>query len=116
MHGRLPPDDETTAELIARLREDAKGFAQAEIRLYRTIATAKIRVAKTVGIFGVAAAMLAGSAITALLVGLILTLATLTGPGIATLIVVVGALIVAGILGWVAADAAAKGFGGGAKK
>ena len=42
------------------------------------------------------------SAVTALLVGLILTLATLVGPGFATLIVILATLVVAGLLGWLA--------------
>ena len=53
-------------------------------------------------ILGIAALVIALSTVTALLVGLILTLATLVGPGFATLIVLVGALAIAGLLGWLA--------------
>lgn len=94
--------EESIGELLGRLADDGKSFARAEVGYYRTLTTRKLGEAKTGLIFGVAALVLALSAITALLVGLILSLATLIGPGLATLAVVLGTLLVAGLLGWLA--------------
>jgi len=94
--------EQSIGELFGRLVEDGKSFARAEVGYYRTLATRKLGEAKTGLIFGVAALVLALSSLTALLVGLILTLATLIGPGLATLAVVLGTLLVAGLFGWLA--------------
>jgi hypothetical protein len=94
--------EEGIGELLTRLAEDGKGFARAEIAYYRTLATSKLAEAQTGLILGVTALVIALSALTALLVGLILTLETLVGPGLATLIVILAALAVAGLLGWLA--------------
>ena len=95
-------EEESIGELLGRLVEDGKGFARAELGYYRTLATGKLRAAGLGLGLGVAALVLAGSAVTALLVGLILALATLVGPGWSTAIVIVGALALAGLLGWLA--------------
>ena len=94
--------EESLGELFGRLVEDGKGFARAEIGYYRTLAGGKAAQAKSPLIFGSAALVIALSAITALLVGLILTLTPLVGPGFATLIVIVATLAVVGLLGWLA--------------
>ena len=92
--------EEGVGELLGRLVEDGKTFARAEVRYYRTLAMGKLAEAKTGVVFELGALVIALSALTALLVGLILTLATLVGPGFATLIVIVVALVLAGLLGW----------------
>nr|WP_246352151.1 phage holin family protein [Sphingomonas xinjiangensis] len=98
--------------MFGRLVEDGKSFARAEIGYYRVLLTGKLGEA-SVGIgFGVAAFALACSAVTALLVGLILSLATLIGPGLATLAVVIVTLSVAGLLGWFAYKHLMRVFGG----
>jgi hypothetical protein len=51
------------------------------------------------------------STVTALLVGLILTLATLIGPGLATLAVVLLSLLLAALLGWSGYKRIAGAFG-----
>lgn len=94
--------EEGIGTLFGRLAEDGKEFARAEVAYYRALANDKVGPLKSGLIFGVAALVIAWSALTALLVGLILTLATLMGPGLATLLVVLVALALAGLLGWMA--------------
>ena len=94
----VEPMDEGVSALVHRTIEDAREFAHAEVALYKAKATERATAFKNAAIFFGAAAVLALSAITALLVGLILTLATLVGPGWATLIVVVGTFVIAAIL------------------
>ncbi len=103
--------EESIGALIGRLVEDGKGFARAEIGYYRTLATSKLGEAKGGLIFGAAALVIALSAVTALLVGLILSLATLVGPGLATLIVILTALALSGLLGWLAYKRILRLFG-----
>ncbi len=106
------PQEESVGALIGRLVEDGKSFARAEIGYYRILATAKAREAGIGLGFGVVALVLACSAITALLVGLILSLATLIGPGLATAAVVLVTLAIAGLLGWFAYKHLLRVFGG----
>lgn len=98
MASRDPVAAETLPNLVARLTSDARELAQAEIAL------AKARVGETVGryrsaiAFFVVAGVLAFAALPALLVGLILTVSTLVGPGFATLIVIGAVLVIAAVL------------------
>jgi len=88
--------------LIGRLVEDGKAYARAEIGYYRTLAASKLAEAKLGLLLGATALVLALCTVTALLVGLILSLAPLVGAGWATLIVVLAALALSGLLGWLA--------------
>jgi hypothetical protein len=103
--------EESIGALIGRLVEDGKGYARAEIGYYRTLAISKLGEAKAGLIFGVTALVIALCTVTALLVGLILSLAPLVGPGFATLIVILGALALAGLLGWLAYRQISRLFG-----
>jgi len=85
-------------ELVHRLATDAREFATAEVDLVKAKATERIGRYKGAAIFFAAAGVLALAALIALLVGLILTLATLVGSGWATLIVIGATLAVAGVL------------------
>ena len=87
-----PEAEESIGELIGRLVEDGKGVARAEIDYYRALAATKVGEARA---------------------GLILSLAPLVGPGLATLIVIVVALALAGLLGWLAYRHLARLFGDG---
>ncbi|MBV9750862.1 MAG: phage holin family protein [Acetobacteraceae bacterium] len=91
-------EDEGVATLVHRAVEDARELERAEIALAKAKAGERATAYKNAAIFFGAAATLALSAVTALLVGLILSLATLVGPGGATAIVVVGTLVIAGVL------------------
>jgi hypothetical protein len=93
--------DEGISSLVHRAVEDAKELAHAEIALVKAKAAERTTAYKNAAIFFGAAATLALSAVTALLVGLILTLATLIGPGGATAVVVIGTLVIAGALAMV---------------
>lgn len=94
-------DEEGISTLVHRAVEDARELAQAEIALVKAKVGERTTAYKNAAIFFGAAATLALSAVTALLVGLILSLATLVGPGWATAIVVVGTLVIAGVLAMV---------------
>ncbi|HEX8302325.1 phage holin family protein [Sphingomonas sp.] len=96
------PEDEGIGELLGRLVEDGKGYAQAEIGYYRTLARSKLRDATAMLWMGATALVLAFVALVALAVGLVLTLSSLVGPGWATLIVFTGITAIAAILGWLA--------------
>jgi hypothetical protein len=90
--------DESVPELVGRLVEDTRGLVSAEIALYKAKASERVTAYKSAAIFFAAAGVLALAALIALLVGLIVTLATLIGPGFATAVVVIGVLTVAAVL------------------
>jgi len=94
--------EESIGELIGRLVEDGKGVARAEIGYYRTLLASKLGEAKAGLILGTVALVIALCSVTALLVGLILSLTPLVGPWLATLVVIVLALALAALLGWLA--------------
>lgn len=96
----IAPDlqDEGVGALVHRAVEDARELARAEIALVKAKAGERATAYRNAAVYFGAAATLALSAVTALLVGLIFSLATLVGPGGATAIVVVGAFLIAGVL------------------
>ena len=91
-------DDEGIAALVGRAVEDTRGLVGAEIELYKARFAERAGAYKTAVVFFAIAGVLALAALIALLVGLILTVATLVGPGFATLIVVGVVLAAAGAL------------------
>ncbi|RYY22951.1 MAG: hypothetical protein EOP62_21800 [Sphingomonadales bacterium] len=98
------PEERGLGDLLGQLVEDGKGYAHAEIGYYRTLLRAKLLDARAALWLGATAMALALAASVALVVGLVLTLSPLVGPGWATLIVVVGIGAIAGImarLAWV---------------
>ena len=97
MLGRANQHD-SVGTLVGRLVEDGRGLASAEIALAKARVGARIGSYKSAIIFFAVAGTLALAALIALLVGLILTLSTLMGPGLATAAVVIGTLVVAAIL------------------
>ncbi|HEU4969576.1 phage holin family protein [Sphingomonas sp.] len=94
--------DVPIGQLFSQLVDDGKRYARAEVELYKAKAADKAQPLKRAAIFAGAALTLALSAVTALLVGLILALQTLVGPLAATLIVVLVTLAIAGGLGYAA--------------
>ena len=90
--------DDNVATLMSRLVDDTRSLASAEIALYKARIGERTSAYKNAAIFFAAAGVLALAALIALLVGLIMSIATLVGPGFATAIVVGVVLIVAGIL------------------
>ena len=91
--------DEGVGALVHRAIEDARGLAQAEIALVKAKAGERLTVWKAAAICFAVAGVLALAALIALLVGLILTLAPLVGPGGAPAIVGGATLLIALVLG-----------------
>lgn len=104
-------EDAGIGELIGQLTEDAKDYARAEVDYVKAVAQAKVAEVKGAAIAAVLALALALAAAIGLIVGAILTLATLVGPGWATLIVVGISLVIAALLGWAAARGIRKALG-----
>lgn len=96
------PDEKSIGELLQRLVEDGRGYAEAEIGYYRTLLRARLRDARSMLWMGAVALALALAAAVALVVGLVLTLSPLVGPGLATLIVVAVFLAISALMGWLA--------------
>ena len=82
------PDEESLGELLGRLAEDARRLGKAELDYYRLLAAEKLGEAKSSLWMGATAAALLLAAAVALVVGAVLSLSPLTGPLLATLIVV----------------------------
>jgi hypothetical protein len=90
--------DVGVAALVGRLVDDSRTLVSAEIALYKARAGERVSAYKSAAVFFAAAGVLALGAFVALLVGLILSLATLIGPLGATGVVVGIVLIVAAAL------------------
>jgi hypothetical protein len=104
-------EGQSLSELVGRLTSDARDVASAEIALAKAkLGDAASRYKSAALFFGVAAA-LGFAALIAMLVGLIETLATLIGPGFATLAVTAGTLIVAGVLAMIGRSRLSGGSG-----
>lgn len=97
----LDRDDEGLGTLLGRALEEARGVVDAEVELYKARFGERFSAYKSAIIFFAVAGVLALAALIALLVGLILSLATLVGPGFATAIVVGVVLGAAAVLAWV---------------
>lgn len=89
------------ATLVGQLVEDTRNLASAEIALAKARVGERVSAYKSAAIFFAIAGVLALAALVALLVGLIMTLTPLTGPGFATAVVVVLVLVLAGVLGMI---------------
>lgn len=93
----------SVADLVRQVAEDGRAAVEAEIGVYKAIAGYRLSGIKVGAPLIVAAIFLLQAVLTALLVGLILALATLIGPGLATLAVVIAGFAVVGLLGWLGA-------------
>jgi hypothetical protein len=94
-------DDESIPTLVGRLVDESRQLAAAEVALYKAKLGERVAAYKGAAIFFGAAGVLGLCGFIALLVGLILSLATLIGPGLATLAVVIVVFGIAGILAMV---------------
>ena len=92
-------DEESLAALAGRAVEETRGLVAAEIELYKARFAERAGAYRSAAAFFVVAGVLGLAALIALLVGLILSLATLVGPGFATAIVVVAVLVIAAVMG-----------------
>lgn len=92
------PRDESIGELLGRLADDGRAYVKAELGVYRAIAARRAARARSGLIALVIGAVLLISSITALLLGLVLWLATLIGPLLAGLAVTAVLVLVGFIL------------------
>lgn len=91
-------EDASFGDLLSKLVDDTDHFVRAEIRLLRAQAMYRIALSRNAAIFALAGLLIGQAALGALLVGLILSLEPLMGPFLATIVVLVASLAVAGIL------------------
>jgi hypothetical protein len=101
VEGEPQPEDSITS-LVSRLIDDGEQFVRAELKLYRARLFARLDEARNAILFGIGALVLAQSVVVAALVGLLLTMRRLVGPGWATLIVVGGGLLITAAMAWTA--------------
>lgn len=94
--------DESIATLFTDAVAEAKEVARAEIDLQKVRLLAKVGEAQSAVGLLVGALVCASLALTGLVVGALLILQRIVGPGWATLIVVGTLLLLAGMLGWLA--------------
>ncbi|HEX7848135.1 MAG TPA: phage holin family protein [Sphingomonas sp.] len=99
MEGEPQPDDSITS-LVGRLIDDGENFVRAEVKLYRARLFSRLDEARNAILLAIGALVLAQAVLVAALVGLLMTLRWLVGPGWATLIVVGGGLLVTAIMAW----------------
>ncbi|PXA87069.1 hypothetical protein DMC47_33145 [Nostoc sp. 3335mG] len=88
--------------LIGQLIEDARALARAEVNLLKSKAFAILRRSRIAIILLLIAACLAFASVVALMLGLVLALAPLVGAALAGVILLVGGLLMAAFLGWLA--------------
>ncbi|WP_235535039.1 phage holin family protein [Sphingomonas sp. Leaf339] len=99
----MPPliEEDGITTLIGRLVDDSRHVVSAEIGLYKAKVSERIAAYKSAVAFFAVAGVLALAALIALLVGLIMSLTPLVGPWLATGIVVVVVLAMAGSLAFI---------------
>lgn len=100
MEEEQPPEQESIPALVGRLIDDGEGFVRAELKLYRARLFSRLDEARNAIILAVVALSLAQAVIVAALVGLLIVLRPILGPGGATGVVVAGGLALAGLLAW----------------
>jgi hypothetical protein len=101
VEGEPQPEDSITS-LVSRLIDDGEEFVRAELKLYRARVFSRLDEARNAILLGIGALVLAQSVVVAALVGLLLTMRRLVGPGWATLVVVGGGLLITAMMGWAA--------------
>lgn len=101
--------DETLGQLFSRLADDGKNFATTQVAMYKQEGLSRFAAMRTALILFVVALLLVIGAVVTLLVGFAMGLAPLVGPAGAGAIVCVGALVVAGLLGWIGAKSLSGG-------
>lgn len=95
-----PPPERPIGELVHELVEEGKAYAKAEADLAKTIALAKAKALALPSGLIVAALFVGMAAINALVVGVVLALATLIGPLLAGIAGLVIFAAIAGGLAW----------------
>ena len=95
-----PIDDDSIVTLLSRVVADAEQVARAEIEVQKAKVGAKIAEARSAVVLLVAALFTVSLALTALVVGVLMTLTPIVGPCAATAIVAGTLLLVAGLFAW----------------
>lgn len=95
-------DDISYGRLLGRLIEDGEKFAKARLTLYRAIVFYRVSQARGSAIMMVSAILIAGAALVALMLALVVALAQYTGPFLSGLIVCGAGLAIAGGLTYAA--------------
>jgi LytS/YehU family sensor histidine kinase len=93
-----PPEQDSIPALVSRLIDNGEEFVRAELKLYRARVFSRIDEARNAIILGVLALSLVQAVMVAALVGLLIVLTRLIGPGGATAIVVAVGLALAALL------------------
>ena len=91
-------DEPSLAALAGQAVEEGRALVGAEIALVKAKVSERVGAYRSAIVFFAVAGVLALAALVALLVGLILSLATLIGPGLAPAAVVLVVLAIAGVL------------------
>lgn len=94
--------DESLRDLVARLIDSAKAYASAEVAVVKKTVTFRVDQAKPAAIFGVAALLIVQAALTVLIAALGVALARWIGVAGGLAVAAVLALMVAGLLVWLA--------------
>ncbi|TCM21993.1 putative superfamily III holin-X [Novosphingobium sp. PhB165] len=92
-------EDISLAQDLKLLAEEARTLAQAELAFQKTRAAYVGAEARTIALFGVLAAVVVFFALMALVFGLVLSLASVLGPWLATAVATLALLVIAAILG-----------------
>lgn len=95
---RLFEHERSLASLVGQTVDEARSLVSAEVALYKARFAERLTAYQGAVTFFAIAGVLALCGLIALLVGLILSLATLIGPGLATTAVVVTVFAIAGVL------------------
>lgn len=96
-------DDETIGGLFARLIDDGRDLVRAEIALHLATWRERVRDVRGAIVLVAVAALLVATSFVGLAVGCVLALSRWIGPFGAGLVVTLLTLLIAGLLGWLAA-------------
>lgn len=94
------PPERPIGELVHELIENGKAYARAEIDLYKAIAAAKGKALAVPAAMFVVAFLCVLAGVTALALGLVMTLETFIGPLAAGFVGMLIFVAIAGLLGW----------------
>lgn len=104
-------EPEGVGDLLHRLVEDGKAYAQAEVNYYKTVGTERASALKMPAILGVAAILFAHAAFLALCATLFVALASAMSNTLAGLLTVIILGGIGGVLGYLAYSKGKAAFG-----
>ena len=102
--GPDPAESKPIGELVSRLVEDGKAYAQAELNVAKAVATSKADAFKLPALLGFGAFLFLQAAVVLLGMTVYLTLVSRLGPFASGMIATLLFLCIAGGLGWYAAQ------------